>query len=455
MPEDFKRLRTIARTGLDPEDEDFDAQRLEQATAWKPTSDSDYRADAGTKAASTGDLYDPTQNPATRYGAIADNGNNLYNYANRGQQVLNRGMNDYSARDSAAADSRAAADAYSPDGRPTYDAPTYDAPDPFTYGATRPDLETDQDIGGRFSYFNSLLDPGGGLNSQGLDYTPDQVGDYGQAFNSWLTGAQSSLLKALGRETTKLNESAAARGRLRTGFYNEDVGTLQRELAGDFSDRAQMAALDAAGLSLRGAEGNADRGLEAAKLRRSWSQDAYNNRSGVLADAIGRSEYLDGARGGNFEADRSFDYGVYGDARDFGRDTFQDDRNFGYGAFRDSTRDWEADRGFAEDRYRYDEDQADDARDFYADWLSGMTDRRTDMTRYQDAQPSGWEKAVQTALPIAKTAAGIAFPPAGAAMAGAEAAKGFQAADLGAGFGDFGDFAADDGWYQRRFGGGG
>lgn len=416
MPDFMDRMKAEYVRGMtrqrqrEEDPEGYDRMRREEATAWRPQSDSDYRADEATRAASTGDLFDPTQDPRTRYDAIANNGNNLANYTNRGMQVLNRGMGDYERRDEMAAGSRARAD-QAATGRPTYQIPTYTAPEAFTFDQQRTPLQTDADIADRYRGYGEMI----GLDqlNAGTDYQAERVGDYGQAFQTWLTGAQSSFGKRLQEESNLLKESAAARGRLNTGFYDEDYGKLARGVAGDFSDAAQMAALDAAGLSLRGAEGNANRALDAARLRGDRADAAYRNNLGLLDRSLDRSAYLDQAGDARFEDDRNFAYDVYGDARDFGRDTFEDDRNFGYGAFRDSTRDFENDRNFWEDRYRFDEGEADDARNFYADWLTGMTDRRTDMTRYQDAQPKWWEKAAGIVAPVVGTILG---GPAGGAV---------------------------------------
>lgn len=399
---------------------------------------------------SSGELYDPLTDPGSPISNEDDSrlGDNANNYVSREQQLLNHGMNDYTRREQMAAGSRTAADA-SAGRRPTYQAPgayqtpTYDAPEDFAfegeYGQSRPGLEGDDAVASRYRQYASLTgadNPHGGAQ----DYQADQVGDYGQAFNTWLQGAQSSFLKGLGRQQSTLNESAAARGRLDSGFYNLDTGTLQRETAGQFSDAAQQAALQAAGLSLQGASGNADRALSAAGLRNSAYNTAQAGKSSLLSDALGRSQYLDTARGDAFESDRGafernrdFALGAYDDARNFGRSTFEndrdfgrtsydDDRDFGYNAYRDQNADFEDTRNFDETRYNNDEARANDSRDYYADYLSGLHDRFTGQQQYDESKPTGFERAVSAIAPIVNTVSN--FIPGVAAAKGASNALG-------------------------------
>lgn len=370
----------------------------------------DERSVARDAIASKGTIFDPVQDPAFQRDARANDGFNGANFWARGNTLLNRSGNDLNTRTDNATASRAAADTANT-GRPTYQIPTYNAPAPWQNTGQRAPLQTDADILARYGTFAAATGADT-LNREGTDYQAERVGDYGEAFNTWLTGAQSSFGKKLQQESNLLRESAAGRGRLNTGFYDEDVGKLSRQVAGDFSDAARMAALDAAGLSLKGASGNADRALEAAKLRGDRSDAAYRNNIDLLDRSLDRSSYLDKTNDARYESDRDFDYGVYGDARDFGRDTFEKDRNFGYGAFRDQNRDWESDRGFAEDRYRYDENQADDARDFYADYLNGLWDRRTQQNEAAEAKKFKIGDIIGPAISVGSKLLGVGAPAA-------------------------------------------
>lgn len=413
----------------------------------KETATAKQAADDAKRAAeSTGELFDPRTDPRTAvvYNADGSTGqiDKRTELASRRNQVTNRAMNAYGAADDAVAGSRARADAATT-GQPTYTArdpyvtPTYTAPDDFSFRdwtGEREALEDDDAVEARFQRYSTMLGANPGSD---FDYTPERVGDYGGAFQSWLTGAQASFGDALKRQASDLNESAAARGRLNSGFYNEDYGSLQSRIASEFGNAAQMAALDAAGLSLRGAEANASNALKAAEMRYKAGQDAYADRRTMLADALKRSEYLDTTRDGRYESDRDFyerdrDFASgrydtdrtfgrrsFENDRDFGADRYNDDRDFDYQRYRDDTGDWRNNRDFAEDRFRFDTGQRNNDRDFYADWLSGETDRDTDNRRYQASQPSGFERAVGTALPIVKTALPFLAPGVGSVAAAA------------------------------------
>lgn len=388
------------------------------------------------QAEASGEIFDPATDPRTAvvYNADGSQGNIDYatQLASRDRTLLNRAGQAVNQSTRNTATSRANADA-SAGKKPVYQAQApYQAPtytemdpyqmaDPYQYGGTRPGYESDADIAAHYQQYMGMDDPNAGYG----DYSPAGVGDFSGAFNTWLTGAQSQFGKSLQEQLASLTEKAGARGRLQSGFYNKDTGTLSRQVAGDFSDKAQMAALDAAQLSYQASRDNAANGLSFARDRAAGRQDQSRN---ALSEALRRAEFLDSGRMGDFENDRDFDYGVYGDReaarrgnyesdRGYGRDVFEsdrtfgsnrydDDRDFGYQANRDDVGDWADNRDFMEDRFRFDTDQGNNDRDFYADWLAGQEDRNTEKSRYKAEQPEWWEKAIGAVAPIAQTAIG-------------------------------------------------
>ncbi len=72
--------------------------------------------------------------------------------------------------------------------------------------------------------------------------------DASKALNTWAQGAYGSISSALDQRLKGLAGQAVGAGRLNTGFYDEDQGTLVRGAQQDFSNALASQALGAASL---------------------------------------------------------------------------------------------------------------------------------------------------------------------------------------------------------------
>jgi hypothetical protein len=336
-----------------------------------------------TAAESSGSLFDPTQHPTTASNAQADNGFNQANFWSRYNQMMNRQMGKVGDADARSQQSRAAADAFVGNRTATPEwGGVADWIDPtggqmYNPGA-RPDFETDDDLASRYGRFADMI--GYGPGQEGGPVTADSVAGHGAAFNQYAQGAGSIFQRDLQNSIRKMQENAAASGRLGTGYWDLDQGEFATGLARDFNDQMLMKALDAAALDQDAAVGNADRNLKAALGNQANAGDLRNQRLDLLRWADDRGVTGSRDRQAAYEFDADFGRDSYLDARDFSRGTYERDRDFSRGVYegdRDFTEDrYRNDRDFLEDRSRYDQGIADVADLTYLDIITSGRDWR-------------------------------------------------------------------------------
>lgn len=79
--------------------------------------------------------------------------------------------------------------------------------------------------------------------------------DASQALNEWAKGAYGTVSQQISDELKSLRGQAVGAGRLDTGFFDEDQGTVVNRNLANFNQALSQQALGAAGLDLRNAEG--------------------------------------------------------------------------------------------------------------------------------------------------------------------------------------------------------
>lgn len=355
--------------------------------------------------------FDPSNpNKQYSYDGKADLGaNNGFNQANNWKMYyenMQRMAGDATRSGERAQGSRENADSW----RGQYQTPGYEAPADFSYnpwGQQRPGMANDEDFATAHNRYSALMNQTGGP-VQSRDADAYDTGGFGGAFYNY-ANAGANILQTKMKDTHRgLTDNAAGRGRLNTGFFDEDTGNLWRQLSGEATDQMNSRALDAARLDMEPAmqnarlrtqvsEGNADRDLQGQRYGqddRQFLMDFTSGREDARGSRADRAYEFDRNAYGD---DRNFDFDVYRDGRDFGRGTYQDDRNFGRDVF-------EGDRGFDEDRYRFDEGMYRGDRDTYMDAVTGARDWRTQQQQQsaQESANSGFRGFLNNyALPIA------------------------------------------------------
>lgn len=365
----------------------------------------------GQREANVGPLggFDPNR-PGEQYTADgkgdmgANNGFNQANFWDRYQTAMNQTGGDWMQGRERAAGSRANADSW----RGSYQAPNYQAPADFSFGGQRAPMMSDEDFASSFNRYNALMGQTGGP-IQSRDAEATDTGGFGSAFYNYANAGANILQTRMKDANRQLTDNAAGRGRLNTGFFDEDKGELWRTLGREAQDEINSKALDAARLDMEPAmqnarlrtqvsEGNADRNLQGQR----YGQD---DRQFLMDFTAGREDTR-GERGDRrYESDRDFAFDAYRDRRNFGRDVFEGDRGFGRDVF-------ESDRGFDEDRYRFDEDMSRNDRDAYMDMVTGGRDWRNAQQQQDRANSGSFLKGLgQLGLGLA----GSALGPIGAA----------------------------------------
>lgn len=400
-----------------------------------------------TKTFQTG-MYDPSD-PTHQYNADGsfdlgkDNGQNEANFWQGQQHSLSDLSGQTTAKRAQAAGSRAIADHAAGAMPAPYQAPAawqapgampaayqrtpYQSPSPWqdpTQGAMpgpyagngpRNAITSTHDIAGDTSTLASALKGASGA----APVQAGAVGGGGAAFNNYARGASNSLLTSLKQQLGAQTDSAAGRGRIGSGFYDQDVGSLARGLASDSENNILSGALQAASLDQSAAVGNADRAERASEFNAGQGQTAAlaglstAASTGIQRSALDQSDYSTDqgfglARQGqnygqsadarnfsraNYADDRNFgadaqrtdfqqgitsqaqDYGQATDARNFSRSSYDDDRNFGsqqqqtnYGQSADQ-------RDYARGAYQFDENDANNQSGQYLNQLNSNTDR--------------------------------------------------------------------------------
>jgi hypothetical protein len=126
--------------------------------------------------------------------------------------------------------------------------------------------------------------------------------DPAAAYGTYLGGAQNKFMDILRRSNADITGSAVGRGRLNTGFYNQDIGDNENRIAQDFASEASGAALQTAGMqeskygTLAGLEGEQrnryydllsgglDRATANANAKRAEKSSTKNSILGILGD---------------------------------------------------------------------------------------------------------------------------------------------------------------------------
>lgn len=102
--------------------------------------------------------------------------------------------------------------------------------------------------------------------------------DPSSALKEWATGAFGQAKVGLDEKLRDLRDSAVRGGRLNTGFFDKDTGSVTQRVMGDFSDSLAQQALGAAGI-------RADVLGKGAQLRLSQATDLAGNRRQAAATA--------------------------------------------------------------------------------------------------------------------------------------------------------------------------
>lgn len=280
--------------------------------------------------------------------------------------------------------------------------------------------------------------PGGQQVNPGQVVAPGVQG-YGAAFNQAAQGIMGTFSQSLADQSKQLAGTAAGRGRLDSGFYNQDQGTLTRQLGSQANDQLLSAALSGAQLDQSAAIAGAQLGYNASAANASnqiaaGTANNQNNQylTGIAAnradttDTLGQSGYTADQQYGL--AQNNQNYGQYADQRNFGAgqqqtaySQYADQRNFGqsnqaqaYGQYADQ-------RNAAIGNYQFDTNQYDQATGMAMQQLSGLADRTDANNQAIDAKnaSSGIGGFLKSALPGIGAIAGFALGgPAGAAIGG-------------------------------------
>lgn len=143
------------------------------------------------------------------------------------------------------------------------------------------------------------------LGPRGPGYEGLMQQDIGASYGKYMDGAASRYKEILGEENDKLTESAVGRGRLDTGFYDQDRGELAESVAGEFAAESSRAALQTAGMetdrlrSVAGIDessrdryldlvvGGLDRAQAASNAKRAERASTRNSVIGVVGDIAG------------------------------------------------------------------------------------------------------------------------------------------------------------------------
>lgn len=408
-------------------------------------------------------MYDPNR-AGTQFNASGDadlganNGFNMANIWNGWQEQLGAGRDRVAQQEGYASGSRAAWQAYQDAPPPAYagyqppapvyggapqmpgqyQAPAWQAPDPSGWQQPRPGLSSDSDL-------TTSITALGGTNGPGMQAEGPTVGGFGGAYREAAQGLMGQFQRQLGTQLRTNVDNAAGRGRLNTGFYDEDVGRLATDLSAQANDQLAATALQGATLDQQAAlaSGGWQYGASVTNANNAAQRNQYLTsiaaaRAGQQ-DTLRQQGYSDDrnfAYGtgrdlrGDFEGDRAFgadqqrtNYAQAADQRGFEYGTYRDarsdwsgDRSFDYGVSRDARGDYNTDRAAAGGMYQFDQGQAVGAQNQYLDQLASTRDWRMQAGAAEQAQKGGFLKSV---LPALGTVAGFALGgPAGAAIGG-------------------------------------
>lgn len=236
------------------------------------------------------------------------------------------------------------------------------------------------------NFYLNALDPN---NPYAKLLRPDEVAspDFDGQFRQYMDAANSRLRRTLGEGIDTLTSSAAGSGRLKTGFFDRDVGDFSRALAEQEREAVGRGAIDVLGLQA----GDADSRRRFALDRGQSALDALNFslRAGQsAADSAFRSADQARANRGElrdlYTGDRDFTESRFRDRRDTARRDFETDRAYTEDRYRDrrdtGRRNYETDRGFAYDQFQNDRTDAYNRRDFGLgawQWLVGAGEQRS------------------------------------------------------------------------------
>lgn len=250
--------------------------------------------------------------------------------------------------------------------------------------------------------------------------------DFDAKFREYMDAANSSLRRGLREGIDDLSGSAAGRGRLNTGFFDEDVGAFSRALAEQERETVGRGALDVLGLMQQDTDSQRryayDRGRNALEGL-NFSLRAGETAKDAAFQQAANARANRGELRGLYENDRDFSESSFRDRRDFaragfeserafGEDRFRDRRDFAYDQFGDETdnlwRSNEARQGLANDYRRWamlnSENRYNrwaDQRGQYLDLLSGGTDRAQGLYNAREQRKSAfWNSLIQGAFQL-------------------------------------------------------
>ena len=202
---------------------------------------------------------------------------------------------------------------------------------PAAYGGNgaRTALPTTQSLVGDSTALTAALN----ANGAQAPVQAQAISGGGQAFQDYARGASNSMLASLKQQLATTTDTAAGRGRLGSGFYNQDTGTLARGLAGDSENNLLSGALQAATLDQNAATANAGNNLTAQEFNNTQGQTAA---LAGLSTAASTGEQNAALSQNDYSTDQTFglneqnqNYGQAADQRNFSRSSYDDDRNFG------------------------------------------------------------------------------------------------------------------------------
>ncbi|HUU95992.1 MAG TPA: hypothetical protein VM487_09635 [Phycisphaerae bacterium] len=259
---------------------------------------------------------------------------------------------------------------------------------------------------------NSNLNGGGSTTAQ--DSAAGNVADYSGAFRDYAVGANNQFQTAFQQNLRNMTGGAASRGRLNTGFFDEDTGRLARQMGGDFTAAQQAQALNAANLSLQAGQTNANNqtqvGIQNANRRLAADQgnQMYGNQSaqfltdyGLRAQGQDYSQVANQRDYGLGEQSQAFgqganqrDYGLAESGQNYSNalnaanlnyNTWAGGQQLGLAAQGQNYGQSANQRDYAQGAYQYQQGNANDQRNTYLDLLNSNYDRYENTQRYQNS----------------------------------------------------------------------